>query len=149
MQVILLKDVKSLGKASEVKKVSDGYARNYLFVRNLAIEATPAALAENQRKKQQLDQEINKKREQMLELAGRLGSINLAVEVKAGENGKLFGSVTNKDIADALKKACQIEVDRHKIEIGQPIKKTGNYQVRVKLAPEITATLNIFLQEIK
>ncbi|HHY42614.1 MAG TPA: 50S ribosomal protein L9 [Thermoanaerobacterales bacterium] len=147
MKVILLEDVKKLGKKGDLVDVSDGYARNFLFPRNLAKEATEGSLKQLKQEKDALAKKKQKELEQAKELAKVLSNTTVTLKVKAGEQGKLFGSVTSKDISEALKKQYNIEVDRRKIELQEPIKSLGSYKVDVKLAPEVDAKLSVKIVE--
>ncbi|CDF58993.1 50S ribosomal protein L9 [Thermobrachium celere] len=143
MKVILTADIKGVGKKDEVINVSDGYARNYLFPKKLAVEATEGNLRVLQEKKAK---EAEKKREELLaaqELSKKLSQLTVEVAVKVGDNGKIFGSVTSKDIADALKKQHNIEIDKKKIELPEAIKIAGVYTVDVKVYPEVVAKLKV------
>jgi large subunit ribosomal protein L9 len=143
MKVILLQDVKGHGKKGDVVKASDGYARNYLFPRKLAIEATDKNLrdlkakqaAENKRKQEEY-QEAKKQAE-------ALSKVEVVVKAKSGENGKLFGSITNKEIADTLKKDHKIDLDRKKIVLPEPIRSLGDFELEVKIYPEVAAKLKV------
>jgi len=145
--VILLEDVKKLGKKGDLVDVSDGYARNFLFPRNLAKEATEGSLKQLKQEKDALAKKKQKELEQAKELAKVLSNTTVTLKVKAGEQGKLFGSVTSKDISEALKKQYNIEVDRRKIELQEPIKSLGSYKVDIKLAPEVDAKLSVKIVE--
>mgnify|MGYP000971246302 FL=1 len=147
MKVILLEDVKKLGKKGDLVDVSDGYARNFLFPRNLAKEATEGSLKQLKQEKDALAKKKQKELEQAKELAKVLSNTTVTLKVKAGEQGKLFGSVTSKDISEALKKQYNIEVDRRKIELQEPIKSLGSYKVDIKLAPEVDAKLSVKIVE--
>src|SRR5690625_1418738 len=143
MKVILLKDVKGQGKKGDVINVSVGYARNFLFKNNLAQEATPGnlrALKSQQQKTAQLEQE---EREQAVRLKQELEKITVEMKAKAGEGGRLFGSITNKQIADQLKKEFGYNVDRRTIELKQPIRTLGQTIVPVKLHPEVTGSIKV------
>ncbi|NLW39621.1 MAG: 50S ribosomal protein L9 [Tissierellia bacterium] len=147
MKVILLKDVKGLGKAGDLVNAKDGYARNFLFPKKLAIEATPANLEKwKERKKLEAEQE-KKEHEEALKLKEKLESISVELKGKAGEGGKLFGSITSKDIAENLKKQHNIDVDRRKIEMKDNIKSIGETLVEVRVYPEITAKLKVKVVE--
>ncbi|HZG73077.1 MAG TPA: 50S ribosomal protein L9 [Chondromyces sp.] len=147
MKVIFLKDVKGKGKKGEVKNVADGYAHNFLFKQGLAVEATSG----NQKA---LEAQKNKEAElakQELEEAKKLKETveNLTVELKAksGEGGRLFGSITSKQIAEELKKSHNIKIDKRKIEMEDAIRALGYTNVPVKLHPEVTATLKVHVKE--
>lgn len=139
MKVILQSDVKPLGKTGEVVEVAEGYARNFLLPRNLAVEASRGALAllGEQRKAKERREALALTDAQTL--AGRLGEAKLAVKAKAGGNGKLFGAVTNADVADAISDALNVHVDKHKIEIKAAIKAVGSYPVEIKLHKSVVA----------
>lgn len=147
MKVILLQDVKGQGKKGQVVNASDGYARNYLLPNKLAVEATSKNLndlknkqmAESNRKKQEL--------EEAKKQAEALSKLELTIKAKCGENGKLFGSVTNKEIADTLKAQHNINIDKKKIVLQEPIRSLGTFQLEVKVYPEVTAKLNVKVEE--
>lgn len=143
MQVILLKDVKGIGKAGAVAKVSDGYARNMLLPKGMAKEATDANIKELEKQKA-LDEE--RRQEEMAEakeLAKKIEEITVTLKTKSGEGGKLFGSITSQDIADALKAALSVDIDKRKFVLNSPIKHLGQFTVEVKLYPEVTATCSV------
>ncbi len=142
MKVILLQDVKDLGKRDAVVNVSDGYARNFLFPRKLALEASEGAMKTIADKK---SSEANKKNMEVKaakELADKLNKVEVTIKAKTGENGKLFGSITNKDIADIIKNEHKITLDKKKIAI-DAIKAVGVYQAEIKVYPEISAKVKI------
>ncbi len=147
MKVILYEDVRTLGKKGEIVDVSDGYARNFLLPKKKGVEATPANL--NILKQQQLHDA--KLAAMQLDAATALGASlehkSVELKVKVGENGKLFGAIASKDIADALKEQCGIELDKKKIQLDEPIKAVGNYKVGVKLHKDVTASLNVRVTE--
>ena len=147
MKVILLEDVKKLGKKGDLIDVADGYARNYLFPRNLAREATEGGIKQLKQEKAALENKKKKELQQAKELAAKLSKTTVTLKVKSGDQGKLFGSVTSKDISKALKEQHKIEVDRRKIELPEPIKSLGSYEVDVKLATEVDAKLNVKIVE--
>ena len=147
MKVVLLQDVKDLGKKGQLVNASDGYARNFLFPRKLAVEATAGKLKEIEDKK---SSEKNKKEKELKaakELADKLSKTEISFRTKAGENGKLFGSITGKDVADAIKAQQKIEIDKKKIILHDAIKALGTYQVEIKVYPEISAKINIKVVE--
>ncbi|NLM22280.1 MAG: 50S ribosomal protein L9 [Peptococcaceae bacterium] len=143
MRVILKQDVKSLGKKGQICEVSDGYARNYLIPRNLAVEATEGNVQDLAHKKKQEELRRQKEKKEAIDLAAKIESLNIVIKVKVGEKGRLFGSVTNKEIADVLEKEYQLKIDKRKIEIKEPFKSLGEYEVVVKLHPEVTASIKI------
>ncbi len=143
MKIILLKDVKELGQVGELVNSKDGYARNFLFPRGLAIEATPANLRkwEETNKKQ-----ANKKQEEeneALKLKTKIEGLTVTLTSKGGEGGRLFGSITSKDIADGLKAQHKVEIDRRKIELKDNIKIIGLQEIDVRVYPEVTAKLKV------
>ena len=147
MKVILLKDIKGSGSKGDVINVSDGYARNYLFPRGLAIEATKANLNELKTKEKAEEKRKEQAAQEAREIADKLSDITLVIKAKSGENGKLFGSVTNKEIAQELKKQHKISIDRKKIVLDEPIKQLCEMEVDVKLYPEISGKLKIRVEE--
>ena len=143
MIVILQKDLKGTGKAGDVVKVSDGYARNMLIPRGIAKEATDGNVR-NLEKQKELAAE--KKAEQKAEAqaqAEKISALEVTIKTKGGEGGRLFGSITSKDIAGALADQHKVKVDKKKIELDSPIKQTGNFSVKIKLYPEVTAELKV------
>ena len=131
MKVILKDNIKGVGKKNEVINASDGYARNFLFPKNLAVEATPENMqklnSQNQAKQYRKDQE----KEQAQEIAKKLETLTVEIKVQAGENGKIFGSVSSKEISESLEKQYKIIIDKKKIEIKEPIKVLGTRTVKL------------------
>ncbi|WP_042147713.1 50S ribosomal protein L9 [Paucisalibacillus sp. EB02] len=147
MKVIFLQDVKGKGKKGEVKNVSDGYARNYLLKNNLAEEATSGnikALEAQKRKSKQLEQQEKENAEQ---LKKKIESLEVTIKAKSGDGGRLFGSITSKQIADALNKDHGIKTDKRKLELDQPIRALGYTNVPIKLHPEVTGTVKVHVVE--
>jgi len=142
MKVILVKDVKNVGKAGEVVNVSDGYGRNYLIPKGLAIEATESNLKMLNEKKKAEERKRQQELEQAKELAQKLSKVGVTLKVKAGENGKLFGSVTSKDVEEALKEKG-FEIDKKKIVLPENIKTIGTYYAEVKLYQGVTAKVQV------
>ncbi|AAM25879.1 MULTISPECIES: 50S ribosomal protein L9 [Caldanaerobacter] len=142
MKVILVKDVKNVGKAGEVVNVSDGYGRNYLIPKGLAIEATESNLKMLNEKKKAEERKRQQELEQAKELAQKLSKVGVTLKVKAGENGKLFGSVTSKDVEEALKEKG-FEIDKKKIVLPENIKTTGTYYAEIKLYQGVTAKVQV------
>ena len=140
MIVILNRDVKGTGKAGDVVKVSDGYARNMLLPRGYATEATIRSL---EKQKAVLAEKKAAEKQAAQELAEKINATEVVIKTKAGENGKIFGSITSKDIADALKEQKKITVDKKKIQLDNPIKGIGEMTVNIKLYPEVTAKLKV------
>ena len=147
MKVILLQDVKGKGKKGQLLEISDGYARNYLLPRKLAVEATADAMNTKKMNDKAAAEKEAKERAAALEISHRLRELTLVVTAKGGGAGRLFGSVTNQEIADALKAKTGITLDKRKIVISDPIKNVGTYTVQCKLGYEITAPLTVKIEE--
>lgn len=147
MKVILLKDVKGKGKKGDVVDVPVGYANNFLFKQNLAEEATPGNLKALKARKQKDKQAEQEEKNEAVQLKEKLEKITVELKAKSGEGGRLFGSITSKQIADALKKSHNIKVDRRKIELAQPIRTLGHTNVPVKLHPDVTGTIKVHVIE--
>ncbi|MHB1317257.1 MAG: 50S ribosomal protein L9 [Anaerolineae bacterium] len=145
MQVILLKDVKKLGKAGASVHVADGYARNYLFARGLAVAATDAVRKDLESKAKAEERHQAAEREAARKHAQQLEHIELTFQVRVGENDKLYGSVTTADIAEKLAAVIHDEVDKRKINLEEPLRELGTFQVPVKLHSDvqITVTVNV------
>lgn len=143
MKVILLQDVKNLGKKGELMEVAEGYARNFLLPKKLVASATADTLNQLQLQKKVADDRQKRVLEEALLLAAQLGKIEVKVMAKAGEGGKLFGAVTTKDITDAAKQQFKLELDRRKMEITEPIKNLGQTFVVMKLHPEVTVQIQV------
>jgi large subunit ribosomal protein L9 len=147
MKVILLEDVKNVGKKGALINAKDGYANNFLFPKKLAIEATPANLKnlENAKKKQEekemeIFQEAKKLEEELMK-------VTIVIKTKAGEYGKLFGSITTKEIAEQLEEKNGISIDKRKFELDEIIKSVGEYTVRIKLHPKVVAKIQVIVTE--
>ncbi|MDO8587030.1 MAG: 50S ribosomal protein L9 [Armatimonadota bacterium] len=143
MKAILIRDVKDLGGAGDVVSVADGYARNFLIPRRLAIEATAGSLKALDRQRSMEGNKSEKQLDNAQQIAARLGEISVTIVGKTGEGTRLYGSVTGQDIADALKAQHGIEVDKRKIDVIEPIKSLGSYTVPIRLARTVTADLKI------
>lgn len=146
MIVILTKDVKGHGKAGDVVKVSDGYARNLLIPKGLATEATEGNV-KNLEKARALNEE--KKREELAAakvLSEKIENNKVTIKTKGGEGGRLFGSITSKDIAEALEKQQNISIDKRKFILDSPIKQTGEFEIEVKVYPEVIAKLKVAVE---
>ena len=148
MKVILLQDVKGKGKKGQMLEISDGYARNYLLPRKLAVEATADAMNTKKMNDKAAAEKAAKERAEALEISKQLREMTLVVTAKGGGAGRLFGSVTNQEIADALKAKSGIALDKRKIFISDTIKSVGTYTVQCKLGYEITAPLTVKIEEI-
>jgi large subunit ribosomal protein L9 len=145
VKVILTSDVEALGKSGELKDVADGYARNFLLARKLAVPATGGAYRAWQHDIASREEKRKREREEAEIAAQRIGSTTLTMGVKVGEGGKLYGSITSKDIADALGRRG-ITVDRHKIELDEPLKMLGTYKVAIKVYPGMTPEVTIAVE---
>ena len=142
MKVILLKDIKGTGKKDQIIEASDGFARNYLFPRKLAMEASAANLnaIENAKSAQSHRKEVE--RQEAQELAKKMGEMTLEIAVRAGENGRLYGKVTNQEVADALKAKYGMDIDKRKITV-DAVKNVGETEAVIKLYPEISAKIKL------
>ena len=143
MEVILLEDVKTLGKKGDLIKVNDGYARNFIIPKKLGVEATPKNL--NDLKLQKAAEAKREKEilEEAKAVAASLGEKSIVLKIKAGEGGRTFGSVSTKEIAQAIKAQLGLEVDKKKLVLPEPLKNIGSYTVPVKLHPKVTAELKV------
>ena len=148
MKVILLQDVKGKGKKGQMLEISDGYARNFLLPRKLAVEATADAVNTKNMNDKAAAEKAAKERAAALEISKQLREMILVVSAKGGGAGRLFGSVTNQEIADALKEKTGIVLDKRKITISDPIKNIGTYTVQCKLGYEITTPLTVKIEEV-
>lgn len=147
MKVILLQDVKGKGKKGQMLEVSDGYARNFMLPRKMAIEATPDAINTMRMNDKATQERIAREKAEAMATAKSLRDMTLTVTAKGGGNGRLFGSVTNQEIADALEKRSGIKLDKRKIVISDAIKNVGTYTVTCKLGYEISAPLTVKIEE--
>ena len=147
MKVILLQDVKGKGKKGQMLEVSDGYARNYMLPRKIAMEATADAVNTMRMNDKAAAEKAAKERAEALEISKKLREMTLTVTAKGGGAGRLFGSVTNQEIADVLKAKTGIELDKRKIVISETIRNVGTYTVQCKLGYEITAPLTVKIEE--
>ncbi len=147
MKVILTQDVKKVGKKGEMLEVKDGYARNALLPKGLAVEAN--AVNMNQRKLEQRAEDKRKQQEldQAKAIEEKLKDQTVKLAVKVGEGGKIFGSVTSKEIAEAIQKECGVEIDKKKIQLKEAIKALGGQSVAIKLHPAVTATVTVLVVE--
>ena len=143
MKVILLDNIKGVGKKDEVINASDGYARNFLFPKKLALEANSENLAKLKAKQASNDYRKDVEKQEAIKIAEKLKGILLKIKVKAGENGKIFGGVTAKEISDELKKQYNFEIDKKKIDLKETIKTLGTVTVNVKLYEGVIAKLKI------
>lgn len=147
MKVILLQDVRGKGKKGQMLEVSDGYARNYMLPRKIAVEATPDAINTMKMNDKATQDRIAREKAEAMEVSRKLRGMTLTVTAKGGGAGRLFGSVTNQEIADALAQEAGIKLDKRKIVISDAIKNVGTYTVTCKLGYEITAPLTVKIEE--
>lgn len=148
-QAVLLKDVEDLGEAGDAVDVSPGYLRNYLIPRKLAQPATTASLEEVRRRRERAEQREAQAAERADETAALLGKTVLTITHRAGEDGKLFGSVTSNEIADAIQAARGLKVDRKKIRLEEPIRETGTFMVEVEVGGGVTTSVKTIVAEAK
>ena len=147
MKVIFLKDVKGKGKKGEVKNVADGYAHNFLLKQGLAVEANPSNVSSLNAQKKKEEKLAAEELAEAKQLKAKIDEITVELTAKSGEGGRLFGSITTKQIAEELQKKHSIKVDKRKIELEDAIRSLGVTKVPVKLYPEVTATLNVHVKE--
>lgn len=147
MKVILLEDVKNVGKKGQIINAKDGYANNFLFPKNLAIEATDVNLKNLENAKKRKEEKEKEILEEAKVLEEQLMQKTLVIKTKTGENGKLFGSITTKEIADILEKEHGISIDKKKYDLEEPIKSVGEYYVKIKLHPTVNAKLKVIVTE--
>ena len=143
MIVILNRDIKGTGKAGDVVKVSDGYARNMLIPKGWATEATEGNVRSLEKQKAVAAEKKAQEKAAAQEQAEKIKELSVIIKTKAGDGGKIFGSITSKDIADALKEQHKITVDKKKIQLANPVKMLGEMDVAIKLYPEVSTTLNV------
>lgn len=148
MKVILTQDVKGKGKKGQMIEVSDGYARNFMLPRKIAIEATPDAVNTMKMNDKATQERIAREKAEALEISKTIRGLTVVVKAKGGGAGRLFGSITNQEIADALKAQSGINLDKRKIVLADTIKSVGTYTVTCKLGYEITAPLTVKIEEI-
>lgn len=147
MEIVLLEDVKSLGKKGQIVKVNEGYARNFILPKKLGVEATSKNLNDLKLQKAHADKVAKEQLEAAKEFGAKLAETTVELKVKAGKDGKVFGSVSSKEIAAAAKEQFGIELDKKKIAIQDPIKSCGVHIVNVKLHKEVTAQLKVHVSE--
>lgn len=147
MKVIFLKDVKGTAKKGEVKEVSDGYARNFLLAKGIAKEANQTNLNDHKQQEKAKEIKAQKDEEEAVALGEKLKDTQVTIYAKAGEGGKLFGAITSKDIADQMKKQHNVEFDKRKILLSEPIKMLGTMTVEVKLHPKVSTTIVVEIKE--
>ena len=147
MKVILIEDVKTLGKKGELVNVNDGYARNYILAKKLGVEATPKNLNDLKLKKANEEKRAKEIYEEAAAFAERLSKMEVNVSIKAGEGGKIFGSVSSKEIAQAAQEQLGVELDKKKMQLPSPIKSVGTQMVPIRLHPKVTAQLKVNVRE--
>ena len=147
MKVILLCDVKGQGKKDQIVEVSDGYARNFLFPKKLAVEADARIMSESRSKEESKQFRLREEKAAAQALAAKLGQLSVKITASSGADGRLYGSVTTKDIAEALAKQHKIDIDKRKLVLNETIKAYGTYNVEVKVYPEVSATLKVVVTE--
>ncbi|MCL5291811.1 MAG: 50S ribosomal protein L9 [Actinobacteria bacterium] len=147
MKVVLKQQVKGLGKAGDIVNVSDGYAQNYLIPRGLATQATTGTLKDLEQKKAAARRREEKELAEAGEIARQLSSKTIALKAKAGEKGHLYGSITSKDIADAVLEQAGLKVDRKKIELPEPIRELGEHKVVARIYPGVEAKFSVSVEE--
>ena len=147
MKVMLLQDVKGQGKKDQIINVSDGYARNFLFPRKLAVVADNKALSDAKAKEESKKHKIEVEKAAAHETAAKMDEVLVKIGASAGADGKLYGSVTSSDVAEELEKQHGIAIDRRKIQMDGAIKQFGQYDLEVKLYPEITGTVHVLVTE--
>ncbi|MCO7126078.1 50S ribosomal protein L9 [Sporolactobacillus shoreicorticis] len=146
MKVIFLKDVKGKGKAGEIKDVSEGYARNYLLPKKMAVEANKGSLNQLEAQKKRRQEAEENERREAIALKEKIENMTIEMKAKSGEGGRLFGSITSKQIAQSLKKA-KISIDKRKIDLPEPIRSLGYTDVPLKLHPQVSAKVKIHVTE--
>jgi large subunit ribosomal protein L9 len=147
VRVMLTKDVERVGKAGDIKEVSDGYGRNFLLPRKLAVPARAGVEAEGKRLREAVARREAKDRVEAQALADEIGNKTVVVRLKVGAEDKAFGSITNQDVAAALKAQHRVDIDRHKIDIKEPIKTLGEHQVPLRLHRDVTAHVNLIVTQ--
>lgn len=147
MKLILLEDVKSIGKKGQLINSSDGYAKNYLIPKGLAVEATSSNINTLEQKKKSEEKRKLEELESARELAKSLEDKKIDIKVKTGENGKLFGAVTNKEIGAAIEEQTGIKIDKKKISLDEPIKMVGRRHVTIKIHPQVNAEIEVVISE--
>ncbi len=147
MKVVLKEDVKSIGKKGEVHEVSAGYARNFLFPRNLAVEADSAAMNEVKTKESAKEHHKAEEVAAAQELADKLNGKTITIHAKAGDSGRLFGAVTSKDIAAEAEKLAGAPIDKRKVNLKREIKNYGSFEIEIKVYPNIAATITVNVEE--
>lgn len=146
MKVLLLADVKNLGKKGDVVEAAEGYARNFLIAKKLATPATNANIHQSEQQKSTLAHRAKQEKDEATVLASQIAKVELTMFVRLGENGKLFGAITSKDVTEELLKQTGMEIDRRKISLVEPVKGVGIYKAVAKLHPGISAEFTVFVK---
>ena len=147
MKIILTQDVKKLGKKGGIIEVSDGYARNYILPQKLGVEANSKNLNDLKLQKSNEEKTMQRLLEEAQALAEKIGKQTVVVSMKAGEGGKVFGSVSSKERAAAIKAQSDLEIDKKKMQLSEPIRSFGVHEAGIKLHPQVTATLRVKVEE--
>jgi len=148
MQVLLIQDVPNLGQAGDIKRVADGYARNYLLAKGLAVPATKGTMKEAQQRQEALLRRQEKERNQAQVLAERISGLTLTFRARVGEKDRLYGSITTADIAEALSEKLGQEIDKRKIE-SAPLRELGTHQVPLRLTRDVSATVTVVIERLE
>ncbi len=148
MEIILTQDVKALGKKGEIVKVNDGYARNFILPKKLGMEATKQNLYDLNMQKAAEEKKQKEILEEAKNFGKKLEELTIKLSIKAGEGGKTFGSVSSKEIAEAAKKQFNLDIDKKKLQLNDPIKHAGSYTVPVKLHPQVTAEMKVVVEAV-
>jgi large subunit ribosomal protein L9 len=146
MEVLLLKDVEDLGEAGEIKRVADGYARNYLVPNGLVVRATPGAIRQAEKQRQAASRRQAKELSEAQALAQTLDGVSVTFQARAGESDRLYGSITNVNVAEALEEKLGQEVDRRKIDMEEPLKELGTHAITIRLAPGAEAKVTVVIE---
>jgi large subunit ribosomal protein L9 len=147
VKVILIEDVKSLGKKGEIVEVNDGYGRNFILAKKLGLEATPKNLNDLKLKKANDEKVAKEQHGEAVAFAERLSKLQVVLQIKAGEGGRTFGSVSTKEIAQAAQEQLGVELDKKKMQLPNPIKSVGTHMVPIRLHPKVTAELKVIVKE--
>lgn len=147
MKVILIEDVKSLGKKGEIVEVNDGYARNFILAKKLGLEATPRNLNDLKLKKANEEKVAKEQYAEAVAFSEKLSKLKVVLQIKAGEGGRTFGSVSTKEIAQAAQEQLGVELDKKKMQLPSPIKTVGTHMVPIRLHPKVTAELKVIVEE--
>jgi len=143
MKVILKQDVDNLGQRGDIIEVADGYARNFLFPRNLALRATPENIKQEEERKKIAQQRQDREKWKALKIAEKLKGVRLSIKRQVGEEGKLFGAVTSQDIAREIKRRLNVEIDHRKVDLLEPIRVIGIREISLKLHPEVEISFEV------